>query len=213
MPRVIFREGKPNVRIIKYPDAVRTSWEAVRKLIPPLWEGKKAFYRLWEEEEEEEEGESDSPEIDAVLHIGMLDKPHEAFRLERNGYKSGYDLADADGKYPTDGDKTDDGTWGQTPEKLSTDTDLDAIHKRVSAELSVSNLILLLQPCGLTCSLPNWLFRMSPWSLPKTTPDSFADTFITRLLSAATTKVRREDWFSSTCPSSMKAKAFKPASG
>jgi len=137
MPRVIFREGKPNVRIIKYPDAVRTSWEAVGKLIPPLWEGKKAFCRLWEEEE----GGSDSFEIDAVLHMGMLDKPHEAFRLERNGYKSGYDLPDVDGKYPTDDKKTGDGTWRETPEKLSTDADLDAIYKQISAELSVSILI------------------------------------------------------------------------
>lgn len=115
MPRVIFRQGKPNIRVIKYPNAVRTSWQTVRKLIPSLWEGKKSFYRLWQEE-----GEPDSFKIDALPHIGMLDKPHEAFRFERNGYKSGYNLPDVDGKYPTDQDKSGGGTWQNVPEKLST---------------------------------------------------------------------------------------------
>jgi pyroglutamyl-peptidase len=132
MPRVIFREGQPNIRIILYPDAVRTSWFTVRKLIPRLWNGKKSFYRLYQNEDE-----PDQFKIHAILHIGMLDQPHEAFRLERNGFKCGYDLPDVDGKWPTEEDKTGGGTWTNVPESLSTDFHLDSLYKRVISELTV----------------------------------------------------------------------------
>ncbi|KAJ4307389.1 hypothetical protein N0V84_012773 [Fusarium piperis] len=137
MPRVIFRENKPNIRIIEYPDAVRTSWSTVRELIPQLWTGSKSLYRLYMDPDEPK-----SLDVHVLLHIGMLDKPGEAFRIERNGYKCGYDLPDVDGKYPTHDDKTGGGTWDNVPEKISTELDIDSIHKRVTSELKNVNIVI-----------------------------------------------------------------------
>lgn len=135
MPRVIFRRGKPNIRVVIYPDAVRTSWTKVRQLIPRLWTGRKDVFRLYNAP-----GDSDNFEIHALLHIGMLDKPNEAFRLERNGYKRGYDLPDVDGKYPTDDDKSGGGTWGGVPNRLATSLDIDSIHKEVAGKHKVRSV-------------------------------------------------------------------------
>ncbi|KAJ3531243.1 hypothetical protein NM208_g8961 [Fusarium decemcellulare] len=123
MPRVIFRENKPNIRIIEYPDA--------------LWTGSKSLYRLYMDPDEPK-----SLVVYALLHIGMLDKPGEAFRIERNGYKCGYDLPDVDGKYPTHDDKTGGGTWDNVPEKISTGLDIDLIHKRVTLELKNVDIVI-----------------------------------------------------------------------
>jgi len=67
----------------------------------------------------------------------MLDKPGEAYRLERNAFKHEYSLPDVDGRHPDEDDKTGGGTWTHVPEKLSTDLDLDSIFQRVSSELKM----------------------------------------------------------------------------
>ncbi len=132
MPRVIFRKGRPNIRVITYPDAMETSWHKTIDLVPRLWNGEKELYRLYIE--------ADKPKtftVDAMLEMGMLYQPGEAYRLERNSFKGEYDLPDVDGKYPDQDDKTGNGTWNNIPEKLSTDINLDSVYKRVSAELQV----------------------------------------------------------------------------
>jgi len=55
--------------------------------------------------------------IDAALHIGMLDKPEEAYRLERNAFKHEYRLPDVDGRHPDEDDKTGGGAWKHVPKK------------------------------------------------------------------------------------------------
>jgi len=85
MPRVIFRQGKPNIRVVTYPDALRTSWSTVRKLVPRMWDGEKEFFRMYVDE--------DKPKtftVDAMIHIGMLDKPGETYRLEKNAFQHEY---------------------------------------------------------------------------------------------------------------------------
>ena len=132
MPRVIFRKGKPNIRIITYPDAMKTSWRDARILVPKLWDGEKELYRLYIEE--------DKPKTFAVaakIEMGTLDQPGEAYRLERNSFKGEYNLPDVDGKCPDRDDKTGGGTWNNVPEKLSTDIDLDSVYERVNSELRV----------------------------------------------------------------------------
>jgi len=69
--------------------------------------------------------------------MGMLDNPGEAYRLERNYFKGEYNLPNVDGKCPDRDDKAGNGTWNRVPEKLSTDIDLDSVHKRVISELKV----------------------------------------------------------------------------
>lgn len=133
MPRVIFRDGaRPDIRVVLYPKPVPSSWHAVREAVPRFWDGDKSFFCLYRD--------PDTPAnfpVAATLHMGMLDEPKEAFRLEKNGYKHGYKLPDEDGKYPDHDDLTGGGTWEGVPDKLSTDLDIEAIHQKVKSEVKV----------------------------------------------------------------------------
>lgn len=106
----------------------------MRKLIPQLWDGEKDFFRLYNDP-----NESNTIKIHATLHLGMLDKPREAFRLERNAFKGDYELPDVDGERPNEDDKTGGGTWKDVPEKLSTDLNLDSIYKNIAPQLQVNS--------------------------------------------------------------------------
>jgi hypothetical protein len=55
--------------------------------------------------------------VDAVLHIDMLGKPEEAYRLERNAFKHEYSLPDVDRRPPDEDDETGGGTWKHVPKK------------------------------------------------------------------------------------------------
>ena len=132
LPRVIFRDSKPDIRIIIYPDAVWTGWEFVRKLVPKLWDGEKKTFKLYEDPQKPKKFH-----IDAMLHIGMLDQPHEAFRLERYSFKGEYKLPDAGGKTPNEDDRTGGGRWKDVPQRLETELHLDSIYDRVTAQVKV----------------------------------------------------------------------------
>jgi hypothetical protein len=106
----------------------------VRKLVPKLYDAYKEVFRLYIDPEKPN---SKIFKVDGVLHIGMLDKPGEAYRLERNAFKHEYSLPDIDGRHPDEADKAGGRTWKHVPEKLSTDLDLDSIFQRVSSELQL----------------------------------------------------------------------------
>jgi hypothetical protein len=73
---------------------VRTACEPVRKFVPKLWDGDKGVFCLCIDPEKLN---SKIFKVDAVLHIGMLDKPGEMYRLERNASKHEYSLPDVEG--------------------------------------------------------------------------------------------------------------------
>ncbi|TPX13510.1 uncharacterized protein E0L32_005981 [Thyridium curvatum] len=137
LPRVVFRDGRPNIRVILYPDPLPSSWKAVRETVPRFWDGEKDFFRLYRDPDEPPQFS-----VTAVLHMGMLDKPREAFRLEKHGYKLGYQLPDVDGKYPDHDDLTGGGTWAGVPDRLSTDLDIDTIHRRVESDIEGANIVI-----------------------------------------------------------------------
>ncbi|KAH0559664.1 hypothetical protein GP486_003821 [Trichoglossum hirsutum] len=98
-----------------------------------VWGGEKEFFRMYLGPVK--------PKIfivDTVLHIGMLDWPGEAYRLERNAFKGEYELPDVDGKRPGEDDNTRGRAWKDVPEKLPTDLNIDSIFQRVSSELKSS---------------------------------------------------------------------------
>jgi hypothetical protein len=96
MPRVISRREKLNLLIISYPELVITAWEYVGRFVPKLWDGNKELFCLYIDPEKPN---SEFFKVDAVLHIGMLDKPEEAYRLERNAFKHDYGLPDVDERH------------------------------------------------------------------------------------------------------------------
>jgi len=133
LPRVIFRnDGRPDIRLVLYPEPVPSSWNAIRKAVPQFHKGDKDFFGIWRDPETPQHFD-----VAAVLQMGMLDQPDEAFRLEKNGYKLGYELPDVDGKRPDHDDLTGGGTWDDVPEKLSTDFDLDTIIQKVKSQVKV----------------------------------------------------------------------------
>jgi len=143
MPRVLFRDsGRPNIRLALYPEPLPSSWRLIREAVPRYWDGDKDFFRVYRDPD----GPPRSP-VAAVLHMGMLGQPLEAFRLEKNGYKLGYDLPDVDGRYPDHDDLTGGGTWGGVPDKLSTDIDVEAMLKQVSPK----------SRCVRSSSLAQWV--------------------------------------------------------
>ena len=135
MPRVIFRdEGRPEIRLVLYPEPLPSSWHAVREAVPQFWDGNKDFFRIYRDPDM-----APNFPVAAVLHMGMLDQPNEAFRLEKNSYKRGYELPDIDGKHPDHDDLTGGGTWANVPDILSTDLDIDTIHQKVKSQVKVSS--------------------------------------------------------------------------
>jgi hypothetical protein len=206
MPRVIFREGKPDVRIITYPDALRTSWHDVREVIPKLWDGNKKLMRMYID--------PDKPKtfpVHAILHIGMLDQPDEAYRFERNSFKSGYELPDVDGKRPDEADKNGGGTWDGLPEMLTTDLPLDKIYNRVKSQLKVCFESTATAMAGLFLTM--FTKRMPKWSCRKIQIDISALTITTPRLQNCTTGRRKRGWCLCTYPSNTRAaisiKGFK----
>lgn len=93
----------------------------------------------------EDSNNSKSFKVHAMLHLGMLDQPNEAFRLERNGFKKGYSLPDMDGKFPDNDDLTGEGEWKDLPDKLPTDVDVDRLYEEVIARCDVGISYLLLK--------------------------------------------------------------------
>lgn len=134
MPRVIFRENKPNIRIIIYPEPIWTGWETVRKLVPALWDAKTDTFRMYKDPDK-----SATVKIDAMLHMGILDKPKLPWRLERYSFKSGYVFPGAGNKKPSEADRTGGGRWVGLPERLETDLNLDSIFEQVKSQLKVCN--------------------------------------------------------------------------
>jgi hypothetical protein len=79
-----------------------------------LWDGDKEVFCLYIDPEKPN---SEFFKANGVLHIGMLDKPEEEYRLERNAFKHEYSLLDVDGRHPDEDDKTGGGTWKHVPKK------------------------------------------------------------------------------------------------
>ncbi|KAI1133539.1 hypothetical protein F5Y10DRAFT_259860 [Nemania abortiva] len=104
----------PPVRIVKLPEAVRTSYEYTRDLVPKLWDdaGRK---------------------IDYAVHIGMAG-PQLVYSIERRGHRDGYGAKDVDGKLLEDekrhAEQGDQWIWHGVPHELLTDFDIDDVHRR-----------------------------------------------------------------------------------
>ncbi|KAI0198104.1 hypothetical protein F4808DRAFT_473020 [Astrocystis sublimbata] len=139
LPRVIFRgNGLPNIRLVVFPSPVRSSWRWIRRQIPGMWEGERECWGIYYDETDEggEEVNWLFP-VAAALHMGILDQPNESFRLEKHGYRDGYDMPDIDGRYHADfnegGEDCSDvsGKWlNDMPDKLSTGLDIDYVHQK-----------------------------------------------------------------------------------
>ncbi|KAF2253825.1 hypothetical protein BU26DRAFT_601870 [Trematosphaeria pertusa] len=147
MPRVIFRDEKPNIRIIIYPDPIWTGWEEVRKLVPKLWDAEKDTFRMYVDPEK-----SKTMKIDAMVHMGILDKPNLPWRFERYPFTSGYELPGTGGKTPTDEDKTGGGRWKALPDRLETGLNLDSIYERVCSQVDESKVIISEDPNRFLCA-------------------------------------------------------------
>ncbi|KAI1123110.1 hypothetical protein F5Y10DRAFT_60778 [Nemania abortiva] len=138
MPRVIFRgNGLPDIRLMLYPEPIPSSWSWIREKIPQFWDGSKEFFGVYRGADE-----SLNFPIAAMLHMGMLDQPNEAFRLEKHAYRDGYEFPDIDGRRPDHDDLTGGGTWGDIPDKLSTDLDINFVHDKVKADIEAANIII-----------------------------------------------------------------------
>ncbi|KAF2754824.1 peptidase C15, pyroglutamyl peptidase I-like protein [Pseudovirgaria hyperparasitica] len=148
LPRVIFRNGeRPNIRIVLYPEPVPSSWHAIRQALPQFWSGDKHFFHLHHD--------PDTPShfpVTAVLHMGMLDKPNEAFRLEQNAFKLGYELPDVDGKRPDEDDLTGGGTWTDIPDQLSTELDIGSIITKVKSTYKDAAIRISYDPARFLCA-------------------------------------------------------------
>jgi hypothetical protein len=132
---VIFRDNKPNIRIITYPKPVHGAWTSVRRLVPRIWDGDKNLFGVYKDPDKLGD---DTFKVHAILHMGMLDEPNYAYRLERNGFKMGYSLPDMEGKTPSEDDPTGGGTWNDSPDMLSTDVDVNAVFRKIKTRLHVS---------------------------------------------------------------------------
>ncbi|KAI0147058.1 hypothetical protein GGR57DRAFT_264705 [Xylariaceae sp. FL1272] len=131
LPRVIFRRGKPDIRIFTYPTPIKTSWEAARKTAPVLWEARKADYGVFVQP-----NTSETFDIDAMIHLGMDDGSEAPFSLEKMAYKGKFEDPDVDNKTPSEEDRTGGGSWENCPETLKTDFDVDKIYEQVSAQIN-----------------------------------------------------------------------------
>ncbi|KAF4580990.1 Peptidase C15, pyroglutamyl peptidase I-like protein [Ophiocordyceps camponoti-floridani] len=107
-------ERGPRVRIVVHPEAIRVSYDVVRKLIPTLWD-------------EDDEGKA---RIDAAIHIGMAG-PRPVYQLERRARRDGYRTPDVDGCLPAEEtcDDDDDNAISQEnkPSEIKTDLPLQSI--------------------------------------------------------------------------------------
>ncbi|KAI1127283.1 hypothetical protein F5Y10DRAFT_266222 [Nemania abortiva] len=126
LPRVIFRHGKPDIRILTYQTPIKASWETARKTAPVLWEARKADYGIFVEP-----NHSETFHIDAMIHLGMDDDPEAPFSLEKMAYKGGFEDSDVDNKTPSEEDLTGGGAWNSCPNLLETDLHVDGILKQV----------------------------------------------------------------------------------
>lgn len=104
----------PPVRIVKLPEAVRTSYEYTREIVPRLWD-------------DAERG------IDYAIHLGMAG-PQLVYSIERRGHRDGYGSRDVDGKllgderrHEEEGEKW---IWHGVPHELLSDFDIDDVHRR-----------------------------------------------------------------------------------
>ncbi|KAI1339611.1 putative pyroglutamyl peptidase type I [Xylariaceae sp. FL0016] len=103
----------PPVRILRLPEAVRTSYEVVRGLVPRLWD------------------EGTAPDV--VIHVGMAG-PQLIYSLEHRGHRDGYSKKDVDGKLLEDEkrhlEQGEDWIWHGLPHELVTDLDVVDVHRR-----------------------------------------------------------------------------------
>lgn len=93
----------------------------------------------------DEENPGETLKVEAVLHMGSLDQPGEAFRIERQSFKGEYSLPDSQGKVPSEDDKTGEGDWVDFPNKLGTDINVEEVLEAVKANVSVGATGTLLQ--------------------------------------------------------------------
>ncbi|ERS95509.1 pyroglutamyl peptidase type [Sporothrix schenckii 1099-18] len=143
----------PPVRIVVYPGPVRVNYQAVRTLVPTLWDGTPTkvgggAYDDGKEDKEGREGTEFTPpkNIDLVLHIGMAG-PRLHYALERVGRRDGYTLRDVDDQLlgDTPADRGDPRwPWYGVPAALESHLDLDDVlarwrgHAAPGADLRIS---------------------------------------------------------------------------
>ncbi|KAI0596252.1 peptidase [Biscogniauxia sp. FL1348] len=103
----------PPVRILKLAESVHVSYEAVRRLVPTLWD-------------------DPGQKIDYAIHIGMAG-PQLVYSLERRAHRDGYDKADVDGKLLGDEERRlEEGKnwiWHGLPEELLTDLNIEDVYR------------------------------------------------------------------------------------
>lgn len=130
LPKFIFRTGEPDIRVLTYPKAFKTSWETAEPVVPTLWKGNKADYGL--------NMEPDQPNtfnIDAMVLLGMDDDDDSRFSFEKKAYRGQFENRDFVNKAPSQADLTGNGTWALAPEVIETDLDVYGIYRQVKSEM------------------------------------------------------------------------------
>ncbi|KKA29530.1 hypothetical protein TD95_003553 [Thielaviopsis punctulata] len=98
----------PLIRIVVYHEPIHVGYDAVREIVPRLWDV-----------------EARGEHYDFCVHIGMAGAEIE-YKLERLAHRDGYSSKDVDGKLL---DQTKD-NWGHLPSELHADMDTEDVMKR-----------------------------------------------------------------------------------
>ncbi|KAK7403917.1 hypothetical protein QQX98_010324 [Neonectria punicea] len=135
LPDSFYREGKPDIKILKASDNLPAEYGPSRELIHGLWAGNLSMY--------DPVGEPiDGTEVRLMIHMGMRTKePNYCF--ETWARRDGYIHPDNQGKLPNPADYEPEGYLYGCPEELRPDLDIAAAgkiaHERLPVRLPFPN--------------------------------------------------------------------------
>lgn len=107
-----------------HPEPLPVNYKLVREAVPLFWDTYQGY------------------KVDVVIHIGMTG-PRTYYQIERRAHRRGYRNADVDSELPEEGTdgRPDDPAWiwHGLPDEITSDLDIDDVHKRWQAHSSVRN--------------------------------------------------------------------------